>query len=503
VCRKENDLRRMKVEDAKCFVYLQMVGGDMEELRHRYLKYVGGQCTVFCQTHRVPMVTSVTRGKGFVKMQCCNVKNQRRCKRNPDLECPVPKCQSCVCSKCKKVFMAEDDIVFVESHNDATVVVDSALQNEAGDGSTELACDSNVEDVNDGDSCNESAGEEEFVESLHYTTLHHGIDQTLFDVEHINERGNVETLECNGEEHGNILMSTHETKSGVELEFDMACMGTGVMLNKFGTVLVRKDSQLQASCRERNLVERVVSVNDVESVPLVYLEGMLFPSIFWSQPNGGDGGLLGAMPTAFLCRHQTRRKYNITSLIKHARLRLKMTASTVGSNPNYLAFLFDALANGALEGCDTRVVLRRGFEEQHHGAGVKVRNVQDDLFTDIIDNRQHCHNLAASEADKPSSVFVTMTCNMAEHFGVKNIKRYIDSVEALENYKAFIREKFVGFEDLTGNEEREVKESSQEAARILLVWNWMEVKAILIDYLMHSPEEPLGGKPDKLFCRDE
>jgi hypothetical protein len=151
--------------------------------------------------------------------------------------------------------------------------------------------------------------------------------------------------------------SSFATEEVLESSGKIDGMGTSVLLNKCGSLLVRRKSRLQATRREQHAMQRVVSRAEVGSVPLVYLEGLLFPSIFWDLPGGCDGGVAGSVPTVLFCQHDTRKKFGIASLAAHAKVRLKSVVSSAATDPRYLSFMFDTLANGALEGTDTRIVL--------------------------------------------------------------------------------------------------------------------------------------------------
>ena len=70
----------------------------------------------------------------------------------------------------------------------------------------------------------------------------------------------------------------------------------------------------------------------------------------------------------------------------HAKICLKGVGNTASADPRCVTFVFDAVANGALEGNDTRVVLSRGFEESMGPAGMRMRNKDDTLHSDAIDN---------------------------------------------------------------------------------------------------------------------
>lgn len=488
---REGSLARFPTETFFLAVFVKIKPVLLDKLRKEYLGYIGGQSNIFCQEHDLPLVTVGTR-LGEDKATCCLQHNGIRCTRKEDLQCPVGDCACCVCKQCRRRVGGDD--VYVEPIGHLRTI--RASRPAGGDdiGHHLPEEDAISTDTTVGGSSN---GEPNGLDELHQ-----GYDQPMFDIEQCPGDDNEEYDEMDDGEFDGLIPTSHESRRAPCYDFDLGCMGTSVLLNKFGTVLVRRDNRLQATKRERNLVERVVSVKDMGSIPLVYLEGILFPSIFWCQPRSAAGGLLGAIPTALFCQKSTQARYKIASVAKHARVRLKAIGNTASTNSNYLSFLFDSIANGALGGKDSRIALCRGFEDSMGAAGLRVKNQDDDFYTDTIDNRQTCHNLCAGEKDLPTTLFITLTCNQHEHFGISKIKRYIDSDDSLNNYKRFVLERF-GIEEFTAAEEREIKFAIHEAAKGLLVRNWMEVRKLLIEYLMKSDELPLGSRVLKIFARDE
>ena len=368
------------------YVVVENVG--MCQHRRNYLKYIGGQNHVLCGKHELPLITSYVK-KGGRSLRCRLMVHGSECGRKEEYRCPAEGCTSCVCKVCYALQSPTKSLLV----SPATESVMDDQESSSGVSETDLS-DVDLKEILEEDSCNGSE------ESVDFTMLHTGCDVPMFDIEHAIENDCTEFEQDEGA-HEPVIPTTHcgaiaDTFSGSSFD----SMGTSVLLNKFGTVLVRRDNRLQASKREKNLVERVASRLSEGTIPLVYMEAMLFPSIFWHQAGQSNGGMLGSIPTALFCQHKTRKRFRIASLADHAKVRLKGCASTASTNPAYLSFLFDSLANGALEGTDTRVVLSRGFEESMGPAGMRVRNKDQDLYTDTIDNRQNCHNLCASERDK-------------------------------------------------------------------------------------------------------
>ena len=467
-------------------VYVKCKVVNLEEYRRDYLKYIGGQNRAVCGMHDVPLITSKSRAQ----MACCG---KPFCHKESRFNCPAVNCVVAICYSCFKDLPDEDCTKLEPGHHDRGKV------------NAENICDN--EDAEECSEVSQLEGndmfclEEEVLSDCEASIdvavgdLHTGANDILEDLENA---PNVEEWR----EGGLKLATTNEYSEPQEAFGRFGYMGSSVLLNKCGTMLVRRQTQLQAGRRERNMLERVVSNRDIGTVPLVYLEGILFPSIFWNLPHSSDGGVVGSIPTALFCQHETRKKHKVASIAEHAKVRLKSVGSTACGDPRYLSFLFDALANGAIEGHDTRVVLSRGFEACMGQAGMRMRNGDDDLYTDTIDNRQNVHNLCASEREEPSTLFLTLTCNQKQHFGIKMVKEYIDSDQCVNNYLELYSKKFPREKELSENFKVELKKAFEEAARNLIVRNWMEIRVLLIKYISESEERP-AGEVLKIFVRDE
>lgn len=112
---------------------------------------------------------------------------------------------------------------------------------------------------------------------------------------------------------------------------------------------IRKSSRIRGTRQDRSFIQRIVATHDQGSVPLLYLEAMMFPSIFWKLAEP-DGGFLGAIPSPLLTNVNARTAgVEVASLADHANIRLTMPGSTAASDPRFLSFTFDAVANASME----------------------------------------------------------------------------------------------------------------------------------------------------------
>jgi hypothetical protein len=73
----------------------------------------------------------------------------------------------------------------------------------------------------------------------------------------------------------------------------------------------------------------------------------------------------------------------------------------------------------------------------------------------------------------------------------------------VENYQNYLKREFPSLKELSPLALKEVKMALDEAARSLIVRHWLEVKRFLLEYILKSPEVPMGVEVDALFSRDE
>ena len=92
-----------------------------------------------------------------------------------------------------------------------------------------------------------------------------------------------------------------------------------VILNQCGSLLSRKDHEINGSSKHNFFLQKIHSTTDGLSIPLLYPESMLFPSIFPFQDP--DGFLsLGCIPAPLLSRKM--ESLGFASIPQHTRTRL-------------------------------------------------------------------------------------------------------------------------------------------------------------------------------------
>ena len=93
-----------------------------------------------------------------------------------------------------------------------------------------------------------------------------------------------------------------------------------------------------------------------------------------------------------------------------------------------------------------------------------------------------------------NGLFLTFTCNQHDHFGLSNVRRWIN------NYEFGLFKKIYGH--LAEHELTELKKSLEQASSEIFLRKWMEVRLLFLDYLLKSRTSPLVNVSE-LFARDE
>ena len=231
------------------------------------------------------------------------------------------------------------------------------------------------------------------------------------------------------------------------------------------------------------MLQKLVSSSST-TIPLLYPEGMLFPSIFFSSARDGYS-LIGAIPSAILGQQGHVTQNGFATLRDHARTRFTMYSSLSAVDWRYKTFMFDALANAALNNRDSRLVMHRGFEPSKSATGLAVRNSKDGFLTDMIESRRIIQELSAAEKVNSFTLFFSLTCNQTQQPGLREFRAWVNGGGWKEHYW--------GFHDLTYRDQREVEDQVDQAASGLIQRTWLEILKLFLDHVEK------GNNP-RLFC---
>ena len=254
-----------------------------------------------------------------------------------------------------------------------------------------------------------------------------------------------------------------------------------VILNQHGHLLTRTSHKLRMNNKHRALCERLVSKSPSAVVPLVYAEAQLFPSIFWQSLD--DGTVPGAMPTALWTDRTTLRQLGVASLREHAKARVTNPSLLTASDPAYHFMLLDQLSNLGARGKHTRMVLQRGFADHQGKDGVAFREYSDnaELYGETAENHANVHKLTALCRERPPHFFFTQSCNQRTCRGLRILREWITSEEALRHIHA----KY-------GLDRDEASSYLRQTAASYVSRSWNEVADMWMRYIIHSDEAPIG-----------
>jgi hypothetical protein len=94
-----------------------------------------------------------------------------------------------------------------------------------------------------------------------------------------------------------------------------------ILLNCIGSCLIWRNWPICPRRYQSAFLERLVGTSEGHLIPLVYPEGMMFPSIFWKDTI--DSSLIGAIPSSLLTDSWQCRKCGFASVMDHLMSRIK------------------------------------------------------------------------------------------------------------------------------------------------------------------------------------
>ena len=450
----------------KVMVYVRKYKKEINEIRNSMLKYIGGQTNIICGVHCLPLI--VVKGNTDNRCsgcQCCSNEVFYGC---PDIQCDVYLCknkftQMATCNKdIKYVYPKQQNFSMDEMTLDELISVDTS--------------DSSVSDFSV--SSKGTFGEDDTCFDK-YMFYNDGID---YSDEYLEEDVNDK----------NIIHSTNSGETAYVVSQEVGEKIDGhVILNQCGSILCRSDININSVRAQRHFLQRMASTINEQCVPLLYAEAMMFPSIFWKLHNQ-SGSFPGSLPSSFLASKVP--SCGFASIKNHINIRITNQCCSSSTNPSYISFLYDILSNLLLNSVDSRLIISRGLTCEDGNIGIRVKSSKDTNLHDSIDSKQMVKNLCASQKYIPMHFFLTFTVNQSEHFGIKHIKRWIDNLEWVSQFKDYV--------NLTPTGKQNIKKSMDLAGAPILLRNWMETRTLLINYIYSSPKSPYAPV-NAIFSRDE
>ena len=428
--------------------YAREQKSDVEGMRNKFLKNIGGQFHVQCERHKLPLICSTERS------------NKCQCGKREYLKCSVLMCSVNTCRACFNEY-DENCITYLEEH--------------VGDTSND-GCD---------DSSSESTDRNEMLESMGGNLLERDdfenyITSTLDpDVMNNEEDEIYDPTSIPMSNAGELAFEVAEDNENKGAFKDITVNGYTLM-NQCGTLLTRKNHELKASTKQKFFLQKICSTSNGISIPLLYPEAMLFPSIYWKSADD-KCSLVGAVPAPLLT--DGIKKYGFEELPTHIRGNLTSPLFATNTNPRYTAFCYDIHVNLAANREDTRCIISHGLSvADEKVGGLGLRGEGDSSLLNSVDNKAMVRNLCSSQRWHRMDVFLTFTCNMKKHFGTKIVKKWVDS--------GVWKKRFPNYYDLDPSEKEEIDQSVLEASSSLLQRIWQEVCHLFLKYVKNSPKSP-------------
>lgn len=515
-----------------------------ESIRKQVLGACGGQTKIHCGFHNYPLICATTQQKQTSRCNCLQgdlphpsvgqddcQESKKRCTHKPKFVCPFEGCKLCICNDhaCKvpdndctfyvyndpnkcgygkhPLHVSEEDSVGSSAPSLLGNSVDSSLATRDNQRAEEIRpsvplfnARTEADDPLQGLTISfGSAYEEEDAEqdAIHFSAE---AEDEFFITGQTSACNEFEFLPHSESLHQEAMQEIPTTNAGTK---PIYCVVTNepystnrasnhVLLNQYGSCLIRRNKRQLGTVKNKNFLQGIVATSEGASIPLIYPEATLFTDQFFLDDQ--NGAVLGALPAAALHDDKVLQRNGLCSLQDHYRTRMSNPALLASANPKYHFFAFDNLVNLGMRGCDSRVILRRGFAEHQGKGGICMRGKKDPIFdTEQVDCRPVVNQLAAAIGDEQPTYFYTHTCSMKTHYGMKLIWEWIMSDEMLDE---------VCSGDESIQEQEELRQSIIESSGVLLLRTWMEMMQIWIKYITESPEEPCGDI-GKFFFRFE
>ena len=187
--------------------------------------------------------------------------------------------------------------------------------------------------------------------------------------------------------------------------------------------MARGKHHIKGSRRHNFFLQKIVATYRGSSIPLMYPEGILFPSIHWKMANN-NCSILGFLPVPLLTESISNSRF--LWLHCHVRSWLKNPCCSTSSDPRYTSRCFDILTNLTANNEYTRLVLNIDLSIDNKTVNIGLRVKGDTTLLGSVDNKEMVRNLCFSQNYAPWDPFSTCTCNQKTHFGTGPIKNWIE-----------------------------------------------------------------------------
>jgi predicted GIY-YIG superfamily endonuclease len=466
---KKNPNDTLKIGHEYIFIYVKVKESNIESMKNKYLKLLGGQTHVQCHLHNRPLITSYKK-----ENKCsCGRKSSFCCS---ELDCNLNLCRKCYLSFDSNVTSFIDDnelVIDNDSDSSRSKSDDENVQNETQEFTSET--------LNNYVTMGE---ENEYL--VDDTILMNANNEDDLEQEMIIPTDFIATDFIPTTNAGEIALKVEE-----KVKYGFKFSGCNI-LNNVGSLLTRSNYDIQRNRYVNHNIQKLCSTTNCESIPLLYPEGMLFPSIHWKSAHD-NCSIIGAIPSSLL--NANARKDGFAPIQQHLRTRLTCPSSTTSTDPRYITHCYDVMANMAASQQDTRLVINRGLtvgKDKYGSLGVRGSN--DSSLLGSVDSKQMVKNLCSSQKKVQWTHFLTFTSNHKMHFGIKTIREWLD-------YKGW-QHTFPGYHNLNNNDQSEIDNAVNQASAGLILRVWEETSKLFLDFIKNSKNSPYK-KVNATFSRRE
>ena len=232
-------------------------------------------------------------------------------------------------------------------------------------------------------------------------------------------------------------LMTSSSQQPMYASFNSSATSGHYLLNHHLRVLTRYSNAPKPPVTTLQMLQNICSKSPESSVPLLYPEGMLFPTIFWAEANNS---IVGAIPSVFYSNITNHGHIaTVPSLRDHFVARVMDNTLLTSHDFHYLQFAFDTLLNCDLNRNSAVVACQRGLEAiVRHGQKLSPDGQESILKFDESDARREVNRLVATlRTNGPWTYFITLTCNDSATPGVaplrKAIARQTDNISSLHD----------------------------------------------------------------------
>ena len=193
-------------------------------------------------------------------------------------------------------------------------------------------------------------------------------------------------------------------------------------LNHHLRVMARTSFSQKPPVANLQLLQNICSKTPYWSVPLIYLEGMLFHRIFWATESNS---VIGAIPSVFYTNAIQRcHQKTLAPLKDHLMTRILNNSLLTSHDMSYLQFEFDIILNSDLNKHSAKIACHRGLEAAVREWERIHADTQDGLLqVDDIDSRRQVNQLVATLLTEGAwTYFITLTCNDSATPGVAPLR---------------------------------------------------------------------------------